>query len=60
MVVVDKVIKKEHFIPVKTTYKDANIANIFMKEFFQLHRIPKVLIEILSLLVIFGIHCLKD
>ena len=31
MVVVDKLSKEAHFIPVKTTYKDANIADIFLK-----------------------------
>ena len=31
MVVVDKLSKATHFIPVKTTYKAANIANIFLK-----------------------------
>ena len=29
MVVIDKLSKEAHFIPVKTTYKAANIANIF-------------------------------
>ena len=42
MVVVDKQRKESHFIPVKTTYKDANIADIFMKEIFHLYEIPKV------------------
>ena len=44
MVVVGKFSKETHFIPVKTTYKDANIADIFMKEFFHLHGIPKMII----------------
>ena len=44
MVVVDKLSKEAHCIPVKTTYKATNIANIFMKEFFWLHKIPKVII----------------
>ena len=34
MVVVDKLSKAAHFIPVKTTYKAANIADIFLKKFF--------------------------
>ena len=34
MVVVDKLSKAVHFIPVKSTYKDANIADIFLKKFF--------------------------
>ena len=44
MVVVDKLSKAAHFIPVKTTYKAANIANIFMKQIFRLHGILKVVI----------------
>ena len=31
MVVMDKLSKETHFIHVKTTYKDANIVDIFMK-----------------------------
>ena len=45
MVVVDKLSKAAHFIPVKTTYKDANIADIFLKQIFQLHGVPKVIIS---------------
>ena len=45
MVVVDKLSKASHFIHVKTTYKVANIANIFMKEIFCLHGIPKMIIS---------------
>ena len=45
MVVVDKLSKKAHFIPVKTTYKAANIADIFLKQIFRLHGIPKVIIS---------------
>ena len=44
MVVVDKISKETHFIPVKTTYKVANIADIFMKQIFHLHGIPKLII----------------
>jgi hypothetical protein len=32
MVVVDKLTKSAHFIPLKTTHKAADIADIFMKE----------------------------
>ena len=35
MVIGEKLIKVAHFISVKSTYKDVNIADIFMKEFFQ-------------------------
>ena len=45
MVVVDKLSKATHFIPVKTTYKAANIADIFLKQIFRLHGILKVIIS---------------
>ena len=45
MVVVDKLSKETHFIPIKTTHKAANNADIFMKEIFCLHGIPKVIIS---------------
>ena len=43
-VVVDKLSKATHFIPVKWTYKEVHIADIFLKEIFRLHRIPKEII----------------
>ena len=45
MVVIDKLSKAAHFIPVKTTYKAINIADIFMKQIFRLHEISKVIIS---------------
>jgi len=42
MVVVDKLSNSTHFILVKSTYKVVNIADIFMKEFFQFHGILKL------------------
>ena len=45
MVVVDKLSKEAHFIPVKTTYKATNIVDIFLKQIFQLHGVPKVIIS---------------
>ena len=45
MVVVDKLSEEAHFIDVKTTYKDANISDIFMKEIFLLHGIPQMIIS---------------
>ena len=45
MVVVDKLSKAAHFIPIKTTYKAANIADIFLKQIFRLHEVPKVIIS---------------
>ena len=40
-VVIDKLSKEAHFIPVKSTYKAMNIADIFLKEIFRLHGLPK-------------------
>ena len=45
MVVIDNISKSSHFIPVKSTYKSINIAEIFMKEIFRLHGIPKMVIS---------------
>jgi hypothetical protein len=44
MVVIDKLNKSTHFIPVKSTFKDINIAEIFMNFFFRWHGIPKMAI----------------
>ena len=44
MVVVDKLSKVAHFIPIKFTYNTVQNADIFMKEIFRLHGIPKVII----------------
>jgi hypothetical protein len=41
MVVVDKLSKSAHFIPIKSTCKEIDITNIFMKEIFKLHGMPK-------------------
>ena len=45
MILIDKLSKSAHFIVVKSTFKDINIAKIFMKEFFRLHGIPKMVIS---------------
>ena len=44
-VVIYKLSKEAHFILVKSTYKAVNIANIFLKEIFKLHGIPKAIIS---------------
>jgi hypothetical protein len=41
MVVVDKLRKDAHFIPLKTTHKAADVADIFIKEMERLHEILK-------------------
>jgi hypothetical protein len=45
MVVVDKLSKSSHFIPVKSTCKEIYIENIFMKEIFRLHGMPKEIVS---------------
>jgi hypothetical protein len=45
MVVVDKITKDSHFIPLKTTHKTTNVADIFMKEVARLHGIPKTIVS---------------
>jgi hypothetical protein len=45
MVVIDNLSKFAHFIPVKSTFKAINITEIFMKEIFRLHGIPKMVIS---------------
>ena len=44
-VVIVKLSTTTHFIPVKSTYKEVNIADIFLKEIFILHGIPKEIIS---------------
>ena len=62
MVVVNKLSKATHFLLVKTTYKAANIADIFLKQIFRLHGISKVIISYRDpqLHVTFGDLCLRD
>ena len=57
MVVVDKLTKESCFIPVKSTHKTDDIANIFMKEIFRLHGFPKAIVSDKSSLPIFGNVC---
>jgi transposase InsO family protein len=45
MVVVDKLTKAAHFVPMKTTYTTTNIAEIFMKEIARLHGIPRTIVS---------------
>ena len=45
MVVVDKLTKETHFMPVNSTHKTADIAKIFMKDIFRLHGFPKAIIS---------------
>ena len=45
MVVVDKLTKETHFIPVNSTHKTDDIAKIFMKEIFKLHGLFKAIVS---------------
>ena len=45
MVVVDKLYEEDHFIHVKSNYKDVNILYIFMKEIFSLDGVLKVIVS---------------
>jgi hypothetical protein len=45
MVLVDKLSKSAHFIPTKSTYKAIEIAQVFMKEVFKLHGMPKEIVS---------------
>ena len=45
IVVVYKLTKEAHFIPVNPTYKADDIAKIFMKEIFKLHGLPKAIVS---------------
>jgi hypothetical protein len=45
MVVVDKITKEAHFIPLKTMHKATDVANIFMKEVARLYGIPKTIVS---------------
>jgi hypothetical protein len=45
MVVVDKLTKAAHFIPLKTTHKETNVVDIYMREVARLHGIPKTIVS---------------
>jgi hypothetical protein len=45
MVVVDKLTKVAHFIPMKVTHKATNVVDIYMMEVAQLHGIPKTIVS---------------
>jgi hypothetical protein len=45
MVVVDKLTKETHFIPVSTTHKTKKIAEIYMREVDRIHGVPKAIVS---------------
>jgi hypothetical protein len=44
MVVVDKLTKVAHFILVKSTHKATNIVDIYIREIYRLHGVPKTIV----------------
>jgi hypothetical protein len=44
MVLVDKLTKDSHFVPMKTSHTTTNIAEIYMKEIARLHGIPRTIV----------------
>ena len=42
---VDKLTKATHFIPLKTTPKEANVVDIFVNEVARLHGFPKTIVS---------------
>lgn len=45
LVVVDKLTKSAHFIPVRDTYRASEIAQVFIKEVVRIHGFPKKIIS---------------
>ena len=44
MVVVDTLTKAAHFIPIKSTFGIAQVADVFLKEIVRLHGVPKMIV----------------
>jgi hypothetical protein len=45
MVVVDRLTKASHFVPVKSTYKARKISKLYMHKIAKLHGIPKTIVS---------------
>ena len=45
MVVVETLTKVAHFIPIKSTFGMAQVADVFLKEIVRLHGVPKMIIS---------------
>jgi len=45
MVVVDRLRKVAHFIPVKSTFSASNIAHVFIRDVFRLHGVLKNIVS---------------
>jgi hypothetical protein len=44
-VIVDRLTKLAHFIPVKTTYKGSQLADLYLSRIFSLHGVPKTIVS---------------
>jgi hypothetical protein len=44
-VIVDRLTKVAHFIPIKTTYSGANLAELYMSRIVCLHGVPKKIVS---------------
>ena len=44
-VIVDRLTKVAHFLPIKTNYSAEKLATLYCKEIVRLHRIPKTIIS---------------
>jgi hypothetical protein len=45
MAMVDKLTKETYFTPVKTTHKETNVVEIYIKEVARLHGVPKAIVS---------------
>jgi hypothetical protein len=44
-VIVDRLTKVAHFIPVRTTYSSAKLVELYMERIVSLHRVPKKIVS---------------
>jgi hypothetical protein len=44
-VIVDRLTKVAHFIPVKTTYKESQLTELYMAQIVSLHGLPKKIVS---------------
>ena len=61
-VIVDRLTKSAHFIPVKVTYNAEKLAKIYISEIVRLYGVPLSIISDRgrSLLLSFGEHCMLN
>jgi transposase InsO family protein len=44
-IIVDRLTKVAHFLPVRTTYSSARLAELYMERIVSLHRVPKKIVS---------------